>query len=237
LSLSQPAHRCRRIDRLTSLEALRITEGCIDDQALREISALQNLRQLSLNGLSESADLSFLPGLPKLSAVDFYHCSLNSAALRNIGQCSGLKVVSLYMADVDGRAVRHLANLANLEDLDLSYSDVTSNDVAPLAALKRLRNLDLTRTQVGGDLHFAAALENLETLSLYDTNVTGKDLEPLTALKRLHSLDLGYTEVAPEGVAYLRQMKQLRWLRLSGVDEDEKKQLQAELPVCEIVLH
>lgn len=235
LSLCQPPSRCRGINRLTSLEALRITRE-VDDQTLREISELRNLRQLALDNLPESADLTFLRSLPKLSAVDFYNSSLSAAALRSIGQCRSLKVVSFYMADVDGHGIRHLSNLANLEDLDLSYTDVTSQDVVPLAVLKRLRNLNLNETQVS-DLSFVSALENLETLSLYNTEVTGENLAPLIGLKKLHSLDLGYAPVGTDGLVYLRQMKQLQWLRISGVRRDEEKSFQAQLPNCEIIFH
>jgi len=237
LYLSQPAHRCRRIDRLTSLEALRITVGCIDEQVLREISVLPNIRELALNGLSESADLSFLPSRPRLLALDLYHSEVSGLALKSIGQCPRLKELSLYMCRVDGNGIRHLSELANLETLDLQYTNVTDGDLVALATLKRLRELELTGTGVGGDLRFMSALENLETLTLYNTKVTGADLALLIGLKHLRSLDLGYTSIGTNGKAYLRQMKQLRWLRVSNFDEDERKALQAALPECEILRH
>ncbi|HUE72758.1 MAG TPA: hypothetical protein VMP01_17870 [Pirellulaceae bacterium] len=235
LFLCQPVNRCRRIDRLASLEALRIT-GEVDDQTIREIAALRNLRQLRLDTLPESTDLMFLRLLPRLSAVDFSGHTLSAAAIQNIGQCRSLKVVSFYMSKVEGGTIRHLSKLENLEDLDLSYCEVTSQDIAPLGVLERLRILNLTETQVG-DLRFAATLKSLETLSLYDTEVTGEDLAPLVPLKKLHSLDLGYAPVGMEGLEYLRQIKQLKWLCISGVDRDEEESFQAALPECAIIFH
>lgn len=238
LYLTQPVHHCRRIDRLSELEALRITEGCdIDDQALREISALSKLRELALNGLPESADLSFLPSLPRLAALDLYHSEVNGAALESIGQCHRLKVLSLYMCEVDGSGIRQLSGLSKLETLDFDYTNVTSGDLEPLASLKRLQDLKLTGTNVSGDLCFISSLENLETLSLYDTNVTDHDVGQLVGLSCLRSLDLGYTTLGSKGTAYLRQMKQLKWLRVSIMDHAERSALQAALPECQIDFH
>jgi internalin A len=237
LYLTQPAHRCRRIDRLFSLEALRITEGCIDEQVLREISVLPNLRELSLNGLSESADLSFLPSRLQLSALDLYHSEVGGAALKSIGQCPRLKELSLYFCRVDGSGMRHLSGLAHLETLNLEYTNVGTADLEAMATLKRLRELKLTNTEVAGDLRFMSSLESLERLKLYNTKVKGADLASLVGLAHLRSLDLGYTDIGANGRVYLRQMKQLQWLRVSNCDEDELEALRAALPECEIHRH
>jgi hypothetical protein len=237
LYLWHPAQRWRRLDRLTSLEALRIGEQCIDEEALREISSLPNLRELALNGLSESADLSFLPSRPRLSGLDFYHSEVSAPMLKCIGQCPHLKELSLYMCRVDGSGIRHLSGLANLESLNLQYTDVTSADLAPLAKLKRLREFELTKTKIRGDFHFMSSLECLETLRLYDTKVTGEDLESLVGLPHLRSLDLGYTDVGAKGRTYLTQMKQLKWLRISNLDQVELQALRASLPECEVMRH
>ena len=238
LYLTQPAHRCRRIDRLTSLESFRITDfSGVDEQVLRELSALPNLRQLALDGLFESADLSFLPSRRKLSGLEFYNGDISGAALKYIGQCRQLKDLSFYMSRVDGSGIRHLATLTDLETLDLEYTDVTSADLAELRTLKRLRELELTETRIGGDMQFLSELENLETLKLYGTKVKAEDLTPLVGLKRLRSLDLGYTDLRPNGMPFLQQMKHLTWLRVSNFDEEELKALQAALPECEILRH
>lgn len=181
LYLSQPAHRCRRLDRLTSLEAFRITDIFrIDDQALREISVLPNLRQLALNGLSESADLSFLPSRPRLSALDLYNSEVSGAALASIGQCAGLTELSLYMCQVDGSGIRHLSRLTNLETLNLTNTDVTAADLKELANLKRLRRLELTDTKVGGDAR--AYLRQMKQLKwLRVSNFDEDELEELRA--------------------------------------------------------
>jgi hypothetical protein len=238
LYLSQPASRCRRIDRLTSLESFRITDfSDVDEQVLRELSTLPNLRQLALDGLFESADLSFLPSRQYLSGLDFYNSDISGTSLKYIGQCRRLKDLSFYMSRVDCNGIRHLAGLTDLETLNLEYTDVTSADLAELGTLMRLRVLELTDTRIGGDMQFLSRLESLETLKLYDTKVKAADLTPLIGLKHLRSLDLGYTDLRPNGMAFLRQMKQLTSLRVSNFDEDEFKELQATLPECEILRH
>jgi hypothetical protein len=237
LYVGQPAHKCRRIDRLTSLEAIRIGERCIDDEALREISALPNLRELSLDGLSHTADLSFLPSLPRLAALSFYYGEISASSLKHIGRCAHLLELSLYMCRVDGHGIRYLSGLANLETLNLSYTNVTSPDLAELGSLTQLRELDLGNTNVDGNLHFLSSLENLETLSLYDAKLTATDLTYLAGLNQLRSLDLGYAHIRADGRSYLRELKQLRWLRLSNYDKDELNELRAALPDCRIVLH
>ena len=217
LYVTHPVNRCRGIDRLPSLEALRITEsGQIDGQALREIALLPNIRHLALNGLPKSADLRFLPSRPRLSALDLYNSDVSRAALKSIGQCLGLKELSFYMCRVDGSGMSHLSRLANLETLDLDYTNVVAADLTELGGLSRLRELKLTATEVSGDLRFMASLENLEYLSLYfNTKVKAADLGPLVHLTRLRSLDLGYTHLGEDATALLRQMNQLKWLRVS----------------------
>jgi len=236
LFLTQPTHRYRRLDRLTSLESLRVTEDCIDEQVLREIGTLPNLREVALNGLTASADLSFLASRPQLSALDLYNSEVSVAALRSIGGCFRLKNLSFYMCRLDASGVRHLSRLAGLDKLNLEYTNVTDGDLAALVTLKQLREFDLTRTKVGGDLNYMSALEHLESLRLYDTEVNGSDMKSLVGLAHLRSLDLGYTSIGSNGFAYVRQMKQLRWLRVS-CDADELRALQRALPECSIIRH
>ena len=237
LYLSLPANRCRRIDRLTSLEALRITEGCIDEHALREVSALKSLRELALNGLSPSDDVSFLRSLPRLTDLDLHHGDLSNAALRNIGACQHLKSLSLHECDVDARGVRYLSGLALLESLDLGYTNVRDRDLADLASLGQLRELKLASTKIGGDLRYLAGLQHLESLNLYGTKTCGADLLSLVGLRNLRELDLGSTNVGKDGAAHLRQMRQLQWLRISNFGDRELRALRDALPDCEVVKH
>ena len=72
---------------------------------------------------------------------------------------------------------------------------------------------------------------------MYDTHVTAEDLASLAGLKKLHDLDLGYAAVGTDGLEYLRQMKQLKSLRISGVWRDEQGSFQADLPNCEVIFH
>ena len=236
LYLSQPTHRYHRLDRLTSLESFRVTEGCVDEHVLREISTLPNLREVALNGLTESADLSFLASWPQLSALDLYASEVSVAGLRSIGRCLHLKDLSLYLCRLDASGVRHLSGLAGLERLNLEYTNVTDGDLASLVTLKQLREFGLTRTKVGGDLNYLSSFEHLELLRLYDTEVTGSDMKSLVGLAHLRSLDLGYTSIGSSGFAYVRQMKQLRWLRIS-CNADELRALQRALPECSVIRH
>lgn len=237
LYLDQPARRCRRLDRLTSLEALRIGEDCIDQQSLREISGLPNLREVALDGLPAWADLAFLPSRPRLTALDLYYGQVSEAALRNIGQCSHLKYLSLKMCEVDGSGIRYLSKLSELETLSVEYTNVTSEDLPELVSLKRLKELDLTKTQIQGNLDFLAGLESLETLSLYNTTVQPADLMRLAGLKHLRSLNLGYARIGREGRECLPQLKQLKSLVLSDINEDQRAALQSKLPGCEVWRH
>lgn len=125
LYIAMPARGCRRLDRLTGLTDIRITDGNVDDQALRELSQLRNLQRVALNGLETSADLSFLPKLPQLTGVDFYNSNLSDEALQHIGECSGLQEASLYMCgEVDDRCIPRLIKLTQLRKLNLQYTKV-----------------------------------------------------------------------------------------------------------------
>jgi hypothetical protein len=172
--LSAHAQGCRRLDRLSNLEFLRIGEWDIDDVALQEVGQLRGLRHAALNGLWKSADLSFLPDLPQLVAMDFYKSELNGAALRSIGQCSELQDLSFKMCRLECSEVRHLSGLTKLEKLSLEYTDVGDADLSSLGKLKNLRELILTNTKVYSDLRFLTGLERLEYLGLYSTPVQGE---------------------------------------------------------------
>jgi hypothetical protein len=124
LAVFVPAHCCRRLDRLTGLEYIRIGDGYVDEEALREVAQLSKLRHVALGGLEPGADLSFLPRLANLTAADFYHSELDEDALRHISQCSGLVELSLYSCDVDDKCIPYLARLTRLRDLDLQSTHV-----------------------------------------------------------------------------------------------------------------
>lgn len=185
LFIAQPLNHCRRIDRLTSLESLRICYG-VDEQALREIGTLKNLRDLALDDLPESDDLSSLPSLPRLEALNLYSGHIDAAKLQSIGQCRQLKNLDFYMCHVDGSALRHLAGLPRLEILNLSNTNIADEDLLGLTNLQQLREVNLDSTKLKGTtLASLAGLPKLETLSLRNVYLDKEGKEQARRLKQL----------------------------------------------------
>jgi hypothetical protein len=109
--------------------------------------------------------------------------------------------------------------------------------LAQLRGFTTLRSLYLRETQVKDDaLANLRELTNLSELSLNGTPVTDAGLAHIHKLTNLETLCLLGTQVTDDGLIHLRGLKNLQFLYLSGtpVTDDKVRQLQADLPECQM---
>ena len=102
-----------------------------------------------------------------------------------------------------------------------------------------LVSLDLSATTVDDSgITVLEGAGQLRMLRLSETAITDAALETLVKLPGLESLNLYGTAVTTEGVLKLAALPELKRLYLwqTQVDEEGAKQLQEEMPDCEIVL-
>ena len=179
----------------------------LDDNAVRDVTALgslENLRVLDLSGNAVS-DLWPLAAVADLEVLD-----LGDNAVGDITA---------------------LGSLGHLRVLDLSNNAVS--DLWPLSGLTALRRLDLSGNRVA-DLRPLSELRHLEVLVLDGNEVS--DLAPLWGLQKLAHLDMGNNrleDAAPLGEArslqrldlannrlreirVLGDLEKLVWLRVTG---------------------
>jgi tetratricopeptide (TPR) repeat protein len=155
-----------RLQMLTQLQNLGVTNCSVTDVGLKHISGLTNLRTLDLwNTKITDAGLEPIAGLPKLRALN------------------------LMLTKVTDAGLKHIEGLTALEDLNISNTGITDAGLQHLRGLTRLRSLNLLNTKVGdAGLEHLQGLSELKTLRLDGTHVTAAGLrriETLTTLKEL----------------------------------------------------
>lgn len=150
------------------LQVLDLYGTRIDDNSLKTIGALIELRELDLGVTRVSS-----PGLVALKPL------------------KKLRVLELSGRRINDSATTAIASLPSLVQLSLPGTRVTDNGMAALASLSRLKALGLSGTRIEGhSLDKLAALPDLACLDLADTDVTGDSIARLTAFRQLKALNL-----------------------------------------------
>ncbi len=173
---SQLAH----VARLAELEDLSIAAYNVTDTGMKYLSALTNLKQLSLieaeqvtdAGISHLSTLTWLEVLSISGALQ-----VRDAGMVHLRPLRRLKKLNLAGTRVTDEGLMHLARLTVLEELDLWGTDVTGAGLAHLTGLPRLRLLNLPESSVtSADLVHISRLTSLESLYLWKTEVSDEGL-------------------------------------------------------------
>lgn len=126
----------------------------------------------------------------------------------------------------------------SVEGVSFFYTPATDSDLAQLDGLTKLRWLWLSNTQVT-DACFSrlGRQTKLQRLYLSGTQITDIGLAQFRGMAELEELYLGHTRITDAGVLHLTRHAQLQRLNLDGtqVTDDGVRQLQSELPHCEII--
>jgi len=151
-----------------------------------------------------------------------------------------------YFADARCPIVMRAFHASTLGDEDLKWvsmlptldylvvDNATDDGLVNVARLKRLRSLTIMKSPTLSDrgITHLGELTNLEYLHLYDGQLTDKAMESIGRLAQLKSLDVRGTRISSDGVAYLRDLRELQALRLSQNPDVDDRALEyiAQLP-------
>lgn len=174
------------LQNLVFLKTLTISGG-VSGQ-LSHISALANLAELNISGITVSADeLPLIGRLPGLKKLTLNNCSLSTLA--GLESAKGLTHLTLSSNAI--RNLSPLSTLTALQELDLSHNAL--NDLTPLTGLKALTVLDVSYNNLStlSPVFAIPALQKLEAGNNSLTELTG-----LTQLTGLTHLGLAYNSIA-----------------------------------------
>ncbi len=147
--------------------------------------------------------------------------------------------VNLASTAVTDAGLKQLAAFKSLSVLDLRNTAITDAGLKEIGKLNSLTQLIVGKTQVtDAGLKELALLKNLNNLGLSHTKVTDaglKNIKVLTALTKTH-LPADITDAGLKEVAKLPNLSTLILDAQSQVTEEGRKEFQAALPKCMVVL-
>jgi hypothetical protein len=193
-------------------DATWVNMGPADD-ALRKLSTQTSVRTLQLGGDQVTDD-----------------------NLADVGRMTGLEELSISWGyHLTDRGFLHLSGLRRLRILELDHSKMTD---ASLGAIGQLTNLEELRIAGAGfsdrGLAQLEGLTRLKYLSLGEGNhqISDAGLESLKGMKELEYIDLGGCHVSDEGIAKLRELKNLKSVHIDLPEDqgERRKRLQELLP-------
>lgn len=242
----------RSFEALEALEELRLDNCAQDESAFRALTRSPVLRRFQLRHQyarwesgclralppslreididpveTDSANLSFLDGLPRLEKVKLWFSPCEDAIFERLARLPALRVFSaLGCWDFTSDGVVALRRASKLEELFLG--EIVGKPGRPgfdrsawqaLSELSRLRVLYLGYTGLDNrGLAVLSPLKRLETLFLKGCRgITNKGLAALSALPKLRDLTLGPgRRITAAGLEELRALKELERLSLVG---------------------
>ncbi len=175
---------------------------------IQSISALKNLKVLSLRGAIDvtDSDLKLLSAIASLEVLDISWCgNLTNAAIESLSGC-----VKLREIDITGAGFRSDAfncegfeafkNHSCLQKIDaLSGILVSDTGIAAIAGIPNLQSLDLSGAETG-------------EVSMQYTDAA---IKSLASAQKLQTLVLGRSQfISPEQLRILASLKQLEVLKL-----------------------
>jgi len=199
--------------------------GCsqISSESLSEIHRFSQLEKLNLSETSITA-ISPLSTLTNLTAVALDGLTLNPVSLAALRSSPGIHVLSANRTNIDDAAILELVQTADLKKLYVAESNVTGEVLGALETFELLEVLNLSGTQLR-DADLSAErwplLPNLEVLLLNDLPISDEGLAALSEtlekkLPTVSSIGLGNTQLTNACFPVLRELSQLRTIRLTG---------------------
>ena len=199
--------RDRRVHDLTGLQlATNLIHLELDNSRVADTSpltSLTNLRFLEIHG--DSADLSFLAGLPNLKDLVIADTNITDLSfLAGLINLESLAFSNDNISDISG-----LAGLTNLKYIH-TWGNPFSN-LSPLVGLTKLETLDICGAELS-DLSPLAGLTGLKELYLRGNGIS--DISPLAALIGLSRLSLYDNDISD--ISALARLTNLEWLRINN---------------------
>lgn len=231
---------------LTKLKSLDLSSTYVDENALKKLQSLKNLKELKiencgmLKGLAPEvlADFTTLESLSvknnqwfgdrhlteiaklkKLSHLDLWATTISDKSLKALQSFPALRSLKISGSQLTDLGMGHLASLKNLEILGIYRTKMTDKSMISIGKLVKLKSLELRRCNEITDKGFKH-LENLTELKELDLSLTPvKDptLKRIAKLKNLEVLKLAFCkDITDEGLKHVGQMKKLKVLSLES---------------------
>jgi len=218
---------------------VRISGCFLDDELLRELPALKQLKSLTIITPGENVDaaLKGLNDMKKLQMLNLRGCDLTDFSVNQISMVTGLRTLDIRLTTMTDARLKQLGSLKQLQKLYVNNESVTDSGMKEITRLKQLQTLDLRGTSVGNiGLKELAKLRGLQYLELCQTKVTDEGLKDLAALTELQRLGLNSTAVTDAGLKHLVPLKNLQLLNLcdTKVTVTGVAALKKASPACQI---
>jgi Leucine-rich repeat (LRR) protein len=127
-------------------------------------------------------------------------------------QPDDLTILYCQGVEIADDQLRHISHLTGLEEIDFQDTNILGTGLKSLAQLKSLKKLWLSGTHVGdNELSYLLKLPSLEGLGLRDTPTSDTGMAVVGKIVSLEVLSLS-AGVGDEGLAQLKNLKNLRWL-------------------------
>ena len=191
----------------------------ISDDGLKNVSHLQELRDIELFGLSGEANggltsdkaLENIKTLQKMEKLSFGQASITDKGIGYLKGWTELRELHIMVSPVSDESLKTIAKLPKLEKLSLSDTNVTANGMVHLSKMTNLTYLRARGFPTNDSLRSLSKLEKMEELSLEESLVTDEGLVHLKGLKSLRNLSLVDTKVTGSGLKDLPgSIKKLR---------------------------
>lgn len=172
---------------------------------IEKLAVCTHLNNLTLVGLEDYQDVSFLRNLKKLNSLSLRNSRVNNFEI--IRQLTDLIALDLYNMNLQN--ISFLEDLEALKILNLSYNRIT--DISPLKRMKKLENLYLRNNQIR-DITVLSNFRQLRILQINENQI--QNIKALENLQKLEELVLYWNKI--EDVSILENLKQLQILNLGG---------------------
>ena len=246
------------ITTMPDLSFVSVYETAVDDDGMRALTKLPNLRYLSITPIIRYEKEGFgapqwsypfmkpVAGRPRitgkglrtissvssLEGLDLLDAQLSSADLSALASLPKLGSLSLPNV-IDDEAVKQLQACRRLSALTLGNREITASELHCLAKLKSLRRLTLTHARLSdAALEALSKLETVQSIELHDCGLTDERLRHLHGSPKLTELLLPRNEINGPGLAYLAKLP-LTTLDL-GFNNIRDETLQNLLPLASL---
>lgn len=223
----------RPLGKLSNLKTLRFTNnGKLTDAGMETFAGLTNLETFSFVGTQITGKAyAKCAGWTKVTRVSHRGSQINDEGLKELcDHLPNLESISLAHAQFTDAGAVHLAKLTKLKGIELGTHHATA------AALKPLLNLPLESIQLGEGFHSAEAfaivkaIPTLRSLSVTDGSViTDAGLELIAGIPQLESLIMDKLPISEERLPVFSTFAHLKTLSLALRPQGYPDEIQARV--------
>lgn len=228
---------------ITTLESLHVISTKANDEWIKPLSKLENLKSLRFtnNGKLTDAGMETFAHLKNLETFAFVGTAITGAAYAKCADWTKVTRVSHRGSQINDDGLRQLCeHLPNLENISLAHARFSDTGAAHLAKLKKLKGLELgthnasaatlkhlsglplESLQMGEGFHSAEAFRIVKSfpflrfLSITDASgLTDEDLRFVAGIPQLESLGMDKLSLPDERIPMLSAFSRLKTLTLA----------------------